>query len=145
MGSMFQAIAAVNKTVAGANAIAGILMLASLMYSSYMIQRPSMHPWFKWISYINPVLYAFEAIIASEFHGRRLSCTDQYLTPSGPGYENLAPMEQTCAFVGSVPGRSWVLGDDYLRLSYTYRFTHVWRNLGIVIGFLAFFQAINTL
>ncbi|KAI3403095.2 SNQ2 [Candida oxycetoniae] len=145
MGCMFQAVAAINKTVSGANALGGVLMLASLMYSSYMIQRPSMHPWFKWISYINPVLYAFEAIIASEFHGRHMECTGEYLTPSGPGYENLAPGEQVCTFIGSVPGQSWVLGDDYLRIAYTYKFDHVWRNLGIVIGFLAFFLAITSL
>ncbi|EDK47411.1 protein SNQ2 [Lodderomyces elongisporus NRRL YB-4239] len=145
MGSMFQAIAAINKSVAGANALGGVFMLASLMYSSYMIQRPSMHPWFKWISYINPVLYAFEAIIASEFHGRKMECTGSYLTPSGPGYENLSAGEQVCTFIGSVAGQNWVLGDDYLRIAYTYRFTHVWRNLGILIGFLAFFLAITSL
>ncbi|CAK9439978.1 uncharacterized protein LODBEIA_P40780 [Lodderomyces beijingensis] len=145
MGSMFQAVAAINKSVAGANALGGVLMLASLMYSSYMIQRPSMHPWFKWISYINPVLYAFEAIVTSEFHGRHMECVGQYLTPSGPGYENLASGEQVCTFFGSVPGRTWILGDDYMKVAYTYSFAHVWRNFGILIGFLAFFLAITSL
>ncbi|KAI5963215.1 SNQ2 [Candida pseudojiufengensis] len=145
MGCMFQAVASINKNIAGANAIGGVLMLASLTYSSYLIQRPSMHPWFKWISYINPVLYAFEAVIASEFHGRHMDCDGQYLTPSGPGYENLSSGEQVCAFVGAQPGQNWVLGDTYLYLSYTYKFDHVWRNLGILIGFLAFFLAITCL
>ncbi|KAI5963216.1 uncharacterized protein KGF55_003008 [Candida pseudojiufengensis] len=145
MGCMFQSIAAINKTIAGANAIGGVFMLASLTYSSYLIQRPSMHPWFKWISYINPVLYAFEAVIASEFHGRRMDCDGQYLTPSGTGYENLSSGEQVCAFTGSKPGQNWILGDDYLFLSYTYKFDHVWRNLGILIGFLAFFLTITCL
>ncbi|CAK9439979.1 uncharacterized protein LODBEIA_P40790 [Lodderomyces beijingensis] len=145
MGSMFQAVAAINKSVAGANALGGVLVLASLMYSSYMIQRPSMHPWFKWISYINPVLYAFEAIITSEFHGRHMTCTGRYLVPSGPSYEGLEPGNQVCFFPGSVPGRDWVLGDDYLRVAYTYSFAHVWRNFGILIGFLAFFLAITSL
>ncbi|RLV96492.1 Protein SNQ2 [Spathaspora sp. JA1] len=142
MGCLFQAIASLNKTIASANAFAGVLVLASLMYSSFMIQRPSMHPWFKWISYINPVLYAFEAIVSTEFHGRHMECVGQYLTPSGPGFENLGPGEQACAFVGSVPGQSWVLGDDYMRIAFTYKFTHVWRNLGILFGFLFFFLAI---
>ena len=145
MGSMFQAVAAIHKTIAGANAIGGILVLASLMYSSYMIQRPSMHGYSRWISYINPVLYAFEAIIASEFHGREMECTYPYLTPSGPGYENVGQGEQVCAFTGSVPGQDWVSGDRYLEVAYTYRFSHVWRNLGIIIGFLAFFLAVNCL
>ncbi|KAK6457757.1 ABC-2 type transporter-domain-containing protein [Scheffersomyces xylosifermentans] len=145
MSGMFQAIASLNKTVASANAFAGVLVLAALMYSSYIIQRPSMHPWFKWISYINPILYAFEAVIASEFHGRHMECDGTYLVPSGPGYENLSSGQQACAFKGSVLGRTWVLGDDYLRLSYTYRFTHVWRNFGIMIGFLVFFVSMTAL
>ena len=74
-----------------------------------------------------------------------MQCTSQYLTPSGPGYENLGAGEQVCTFIGSVPGQSWVLGDDYLRIAYTYRFSHVWRNLGILFGFLAFFLTIATL
>lgn len=145
MGALFKAVASINKTVAAANALGGVLMMASLMYSSYMIQRPSMHPWFKWISYINPVLYAFEAIVASEFHGRHMKCLGQYLTPSGPGYENLGNGEQACAFLGSKVGQDWVLGDDYLKTAYTYSFNHVWRNFGIMIGFMAFFLAINAL
>lgn len=145
MSGMFEAVASLNKTISGANAIAGVLILASLMYSSYMIQRPSMHPWFKWISYINPVLYAFEAIIATEFHGRKMECDGIYLTPSGPGYENLSQGNQVCAFKGSVAGQSWVSGDSYLEVAYTYRFSHVWRNLGILIGFLVFFTCVKAL
>lgn len=122
MSGLFEAVASLNKTISGANAIAGVLVLASLMYSSYMIQRPSMHPWFKWISYINPVLYAFEAIIATEFHGRKMECDGMYLTPSGPGYENLSQGSQVCAFKGSVPGQSWVSGDNYLKVAFTYSF-----------------------
>lgn len=145
MSGLFEAVASLNKTISGANAIAGVLVLASLMYSSYMIQRPSMHPWFKWISYINPVLYAFEAIIATEFHGRKMECDGMYLTPSGPGYENLSQGSQVCAFKGSVPGQSWVSGDNYLKVAFTYSFSHVWRNFGIMIGFLVFFTCVKAL
>lgn len=145
MSNLFQAVASINKTISAANAFAGVLVLASLMYSSYMIQRPSMHPWFEWISYINPVLYAFEAIIASEFHGRRMECVVPYLTPSGPGYEDLGPGEQVCAFIGSRPGQSWVSGDDYLSIAFGYEFSHVWRNFGVLIAFLVLFLTINCL
>ncbi|CAK7892680.1 protein Snq2p [[Candida] anglica] len=145
ISSLFKAIAALNKTIAAANAIAGVFMLALLSYSSFMIQRPSMRPWFKWISYINPLVYGFEAMIASEFHGRKMECDGQYLTPNGPGYQNLSPGEQVCSFAGSVPGQSWVSGDAYLEASFTYKFSHVWRNLGILIGFYVFFVIINAI
>ncbi|ODV65879.1 hypothetical protein HYPBUDRAFT_112819 [Hyphopichia burtonii NRRL Y-1933] len=143
MSAMFNAISSINKTISAANGMAGILVLATLMYSSYMIQRPSMHPWFKWISYIDPLLYAFEAIIATEFHGRKMACDGSYLIPSGPDYANAPNSARSCAFVGSEPGQTWVDGDRYLKVAYTYSFTHVWRNFGILIGFLAFFLFIN--
>lgn len=143
MNYLFKATAAWNKSIAGANAIGGVFILAALMYSSYMIQRPSMHPWFKWISYINPVLYAFEAMLATEFHGRKMQCDPARLTPSGPGYSSTN--NTVCAFVGSVKDQTWVDGDRYIKLSYEYSFTHVWRNFGILIGFILFFVGIGAL
>lgn len=145
MSSLFQAVASLNKTVANANTFAGILLLATLMYSSYMIQRPSMHPWFKWISYINPLLYAFEAIIVNEFHGRRMECDGQYIAPSGPSYANVGAENQACAFTGSVASQTWVSGDEYLKVAYTYSYSHVWRNFGILIAFFIFFVTVNAL
>lgn len=142
MSNLFKAVASWNKTIAGANAFAGVFVLASLMYLSYMIQRPSMHPWFKWISYINPVLYGFEAMLTTEFHGREMPCTAQNLTPNGPGYlgEN-----QVCSFTGSVKGQSWVSGDLYVELAYLYSFSHVWRNFGILIAFIIFFMFVSAM
>ncbi|KAK7677292.1 hypothetical protein QCA50_019718 [Cerrena zonata] len=66
-----------------------------------------------------------------------------YLIPSGPDYANAPNSARSCAFVGSEPGQTWVDGDRYLKVAYTYSFTHVWRNFGILIGFLAFFLFIN--
>ena len=115
---LFQMIAAGCDTLAQANGINGILMLSISMYSTYMIQLPSMHPWFKWISYILPIRYAFEAMLNAEFHGRRMDCGGT-LVPTGPGYENVSSENRVCAFVGSEPGQSWVLGDDYLKKQFT--------------------------
>lgn len=54
-----------------------------------------------------------------------MACDGIYLAPHGPGYTNLAPGEQVCSFAGSVPGQNFVLGDDYLKLAFTYSFSHV--------------------
>ncbi|GEQ67986.1 hypothetical protein JCM33374_g1652 [Metschnikowia sp. JCM 33374] len=143
MNYLFKATAAWNKSIAGANAIGGVFILSALTYSSYLIQRPSMHPWFKWISYINPVLYAFEAMVSTEFHGRKMSCDPSRLTPRGPGYSSTN--NTVCAFVGSVKGQTWVDGDRYIALSYEYSFSHVWRNFGILIGFILFFMGVSAL
>lgn len=137
MGSLFKAVAAWNKTISAANAFAGVLILASLMYSSFMIQTPSMHPWFRWIGYINPILYSFESMLTTEFHGRKMPCTPQYLVPHGPGYD--PSKNNVCGFKGSMPNQITVDGDRYMKVAFEYSFTHVWRNFGIVIGFFLFF------
>ncbi len=142
--AMFQMVAALSQNVAGANAVAGILMLAISLYSCYMIQLKSMHPWFKWISYINPIRYGFENMLADEFHGRKMDCGGS-LVPSGPGYENVDSANQVCAFVGSVPGQSWVSGDSYLKVQFNFKYTHIWRNFGILIGFFIFFLGVNAI
>ena len=132
---LFQMISSLCVSLAQANSIAGILMLSIAMYSTYMIQLPSMHPWFKWISYVLPIRYAFESMLNAEFHGRRMDCGGT-LIPSGPGFENVSPNNQVCAFVGSRPGQTWVLGDDYLKAQYQYEYKHTWRNFGIMWCFL---------
>lgn len=144
MNYLFKAIAAWNKTISAANAVAGLFIMASLMYSSFMIQRPSMHPWFKWISYINPVYYGFEAMLSTEFHGREMPCDSSRLTPSGPGYSSNTA-NTVCAFTGSVKDQSWVSGDRYVELAFEYSFSHVWRNFGILLAFIAFFLFLGAL
>ncbi|KAG0669884.1 ATP-binding cassette transporter snq2 [Maudiozyma exigua] len=135
INGLFEMISAGCDNISQANSISGILMLSISMYSTYMIQLPSMHPWFKWISYILPIRYAFESMLNAEFHGRHMSCGGT-LVPSGPGYTDISSANQVCAFVGSKPGQSWVLGDDYLNETFTYKYKNTWRNFGIMWCFL---------
>lgn len=71
-----------------------------------------MHPWFKWISWINPVAYAFEAIFVNELHGQRFACST--LVPSGGAYAHTGD-NFVCAVAGAVVGQTTVSGDDYLQ------------------------------
>ena len=72
--AMFRTVAALTKTISQALAMAAVLVLAIVIYTGYIIPRPYMHPWFKWITYVNPLAYAFEALMANEFHGREFPC-----------------------------------------------------------------------
>jgi ATP-binding cassette subfamily G (WHITE) protein 2 (PDR) len=74
MSAMFRTVAAATRTISQALAMAGVLILAIVIYTGYTIPRPYMHPWFKWLSYINPLAYAFEALMVNEFHGRGFPC-----------------------------------------------------------------------
>jgi len=84
-----------------------------------------MHPWFRWINYIDPVSYAFEALMINEFRGRRVECS-QFI-PMGPSYANVTPEQQICATTGAAAGANFVDGDTYLSVNYNYEVSHLWR------------------
>lgn len=89
-----------------------------------------------WIRWINPVYYAFEILMANEFHGQEFACS-QFI----PSYPDLTGNEFVCSAKGSVTGRLTVNGDEYLAVSYGYYYSHVWRNFGILLAFLFGFMA----
>lgn len=150
INALFTLLASFMPTLALANAINGIAMLACVMYSSYMIQKPSMHWWFKWYAYVNPVLYAFGSMISTEFHATSMPCTPSMLIPNGPSYANITEVNQVCAFVGAaqtrkITGQNDVSGDVYVNLAFQFSFSQCWRNLGIMFGFIVGYIVINCL
>lgn len=89
-----------------------------------------------WIRWINPVYYAFEILMANEFHGREFACS-QFI----PAYPDLTGDQFVCSSKGSVQGRTTVSGDTFLAAGYGYYYSHVWRNFGILLAFLFAFMA----
>jgi ABC-type multidrug transport system permease subunit len=45
---------------------AAIFILALIIYTGFAIPIIDMHPWFRWINYLDPVAYAFEALMINE-------------------------------------------------------------------------------
>jgi ATP-binding cassette subfamily G (WHITE) protein 2 (PDR) len=117
-------------------AIAGVTTLAIVIYTGFVIPRPLMHPWFKWISWINPVAYAFEGLFVNELHGRTFECSN--IVPTGPGYQHVG-FQFVCAVAGAFPGNLTVSGDAYLQSQFQYSYSHIWRNLGFMFAFMIFF------
>jgi len=142
MSQIYRSLAACTRTVSQAMAIAGVVTLAIVIYTGYVIPRQLMHHWFKWLSWINPVAYAFEALFVNELHGRRFNCSN--IVPSGPGYPEIGDLF-TCATAGAVAGETAVSGDDYLDSVYQYSYAHIWRNLGLMFAFLIFFLSLYLL
>ncbi|KAF5330227.1 hypothetical protein D9611_010600 [Ephemerocybe angulata] len=133
MKSWFRAIAAAFKSEATAQAFAGVSTLALSIYTGYTIPKPSMIGALRWITYINPLRYGFEAVLTNEFRTLRGACSS--LVPQGPGYENVSLENQVCAVVGAQPGQDFVDGAEFARLSYGFSYSKTWMNLGIVIAF----------
>lgn len=137
MSAVFRTLAAITKTISQAMGLAGVMILALVVYTGFVLPVPSMHPWFEWIHYLNPIYYAFEILIANEFHGREFACSSFV-----PSYADLSGSAFSCSQAGSVAGSRTVSGDRYIALNFDYSYSHVWRNFGILIGFLIGFMAI---
>ncbi|CAG8910041.1 unnamed protein product [Penicillium egyptiacum] len=137
MSAIFRTLAAVTKTISQAMGLAGVMILVLVVYTGFVLPVPSMHPWFEWIHYLNPIYYAFEILIANEFHGREFPCSSYV-----PSYADLSGNAFSCTAAGSVAGSRTVNGDRYIQLNYSYSYSHVWRNFGILIAFLIGFMII---
>ncbi|KAJ5104205.1 hypothetical protein N7532_004734 [Penicillium argentinense] len=133
MSGLFRSLGALTKSVGQAMALAGILVLCIVVYTGFTLPEPYMHPWLSWIRWINPIYYTFEALIANEFHGRNYDCGS--IIPSyGTGTNFI------CSSVGAVAGQRYVSGDAFIEQNYYYHYSHLWRNFGILIAFMVFFN-----
>jgi ATP-binding cassette, subfamily G (WHITE), member 2, PDR len=74
MVALFRTVAASTRSVSQALVGAAVLVLAMVIYTGYTIPREYMHPWFEWISWINPLAYAFEALMVNQMHGVDYPC-----------------------------------------------------------------------
>ncbi|KAG6010295.1 hypothetical protein E4U21_007344 [Claviceps maximensis] len=137
MSAVFRTMAAATKTVSQAMTLSGVLVLALVIYTGFAIPVPEMHPWFSWIRWINPVFYAFEILVANEFHNRDFTCSD-IVPPYSPNIGD----SWICSVAGAVPGQYTVSGDAFIWANFEYTYSHVWRNFGILVGFLFFFLAV---
>lgn len=134
MSMFFRSIASCSRSLVQALAPAAILILGLVMYTGFAIPPSYMLGWSEWIRYLNPVSYAFEALMVNEFHNRNFPCVNY--VPSGQGYETVSGNNQVCSTVGSKPGVPFVNGDDYIGSAYRYYNSHKWRNFGILWVFL---------
>lgn len=137
MSAIFRTLAAITKTVSQAMMLAGVMVLALVIYTGFVITVPKMHPWFSWIRWINPVYYAFEILIANEFHGRSFTCSSIV-----PSYTPLVGDSWICSIASAVAGQHTVSGDGFIGIHYKYYWSHAWRNFGILIAFLVAFMLI---
>ncbi|KAL4942605.1 hypothetical protein BDV06DRAFT_235334 [Aspergillus oleicola] len=137
MSSIFRTIAQSTRTIAQALTPVALFVIALVVYTGFVLPIRNMQGWLRWINYINPLAYSYEALVTNELHGRQFPCTS--FIPSGPGYEDVSLNERTCSVAGAVAGSSEVSGDMYAAASYEYDYAHVWRNFGILIAYIIFF------
>lgn len=134
--ALFTMFGAITTNFYTAARLAAIVMSGLVLWAGYVIPQAAMARWLYWVSYINPVFYAFEALMVNEFKRTTFTCAGSNIVPSGPSYNVGLGPNQVCNVAGASPGSDLIPGMNYLRASFDYRESHLWRNVGILLGFL---------
>ncbi|KAI5955256.1 CDR3 [Candida jiufengensis] len=135
MSHLFRTIGAYTRTLAEAMTPSSILLFAMSTFTGFAIPITYMLGWCKWIHWINPLAYAYEALISNEFHGRTFECSS--FVPSGFGYPT-SGNSVVCASIAAIPGSYFVDGDLYIQTAFSYYWRHAWRDFGILLAFVVF-------
>lgn len=125
MSMIFRTIGQTSKTIHQALTPAAIFIIALVIYTGFVLPTRNMQGWLRWINYLDPIAYAYEAFVANEFSGRDFACSS--FIPMGPGYLNATSIERACSTSGALPGQAFVNGDIYINNSYGYYKSHIWR------------------
>ncbi len=143
--ALFSFFGAITTNFYSAARLAAIVMSMLVLWAGYVIPQAAMRRWLFWISYVNPVFYAFEALMINEFKRVTFTCEGAQILPSGPGYPTSLTDNQICTLQGATPGSNQIPGIDYLTASFGYQANHLWRNVGILIAFLVGFIAMTAI
>ncbi|KAJ9156438.1 Multidrug resistance protein cdr1 [Pleurostoma richardsiae] len=134
MSMILRTIGQASRTVHQALTPAAIFIIALVIYTGFVLPTRYMQGWLRWINYLNPIAYAYESLIVNELSGREFPCV-QFV----PAYPTASGAEHTCSTPGGAAGADFVSGDVVMNATYKYYHAHLWRNLGILFGFMIFF------
>ncbi|KAK3349493.1 ABC-2 type transporter-domain-containing protein [Lasiosphaeria hispida] len=144
MSMIFRTIASTSRTLSQAMVPAALIILCLVIFTGFAIPIDYMLPWCRWLNYLDPLAYAFEALMVNEFHGREFTCTAYVPSTQIPVYSDVGRFNRVCSAIGSVAGSSVVSGDDYIMSGFSYSNGNKWRDFGIIIvfmvGFLIFYM-----
>ncbi|CDR37662.1 CYFA0S01e14422g1_1 [Cyberlindnera fabianii] len=137
MSHFFRVIGSLAKSLQGAVVPAHVIMLCLMMFVGFTTPVTYMLGWCRWINYLDPLAYTFEALMVNEFSGREFPCS-QFVPDNPDNHPSWPSSAWICSVKGSVAGERTVSGDDYLEVAYSYRNSHKWRNWGISVAFMMF-------
>ncbi|KAJ2686623.1 ATP-binding cassette transporter snq2, partial [Coemansia spiralis] len=135
--AFFRLVGNVSPNVDVAHTVSGISLLLMILNTGYLQPPNSMHGWFVWIYWINPLAYGFKALMSNEFRNLEFRCAGPNLVPSGPGFDSID--NQVCTLQGAVPGQLYVRGRDYLAAGYQFYIQDQWKDFAAVLAFWILF------
>ncbi|KOS19997.1 ABC transporter G family member 11 [Escovopsis weberi] len=141
MTLFFRIVGCISPDFDYASKFAVIVIMLFIQTSGYLIQYADEHRWLRWVYWINVLGLTFSGMMQNEFERIDMTCADDSLIPSGPGYTDIN--HQICTLPGSTFGTTFVKGSDYISKAYSYFPGDLWRNWGIVVALIVFFLGLN--
>ncbi|KAL1878531.1 hypothetical protein VTK73DRAFT_7872 [Phialemonium thermophilum] len=141
MSMLFRACAVFASSMERAVLPVGVGFNCLVMYTGLYVTPKSMRAWLGWLRWLNPMYYAFESVIASEFGNLDYSCSDADVAPGG---RNASSFDHfVCAVPGADAGRFTVSGSSFIADNFSFHTSHIWRNVGINAAIFAFFAVVS--
>ncbi|KAJ2743730.1 ATP-binding cassette transporter snq2 [Coemansia sp. BCRC 34301] len=134
--AFFRLIGNASPNVDVGHTLSGISLLFMILYVGYLIPPPTMHHYFKWIYWANPLAYGFKALLSNEYRDILYPCAAGSLVPRGPG---IGIANQVCAVAGSTPGVLMVSGREYLEQGFSIHTKDQWKDFVAVASFWILF------
>ncbi|GAA5952195.1 hypothetical protein JCM10213_004061 [Rhodosporidiobolus nylandii] len=148
LAGFFRLLGTLCQNYDQASRLASFVVTVMILYSGYLIPIFAQHRWLFWLSYLNPLNFAFSAAMENEFKRIDLDCVGTYITPNSlggvlPQYPDALGPNQVCTLAGASAGNPVVPGRDYISAGYDYQVSEQWRNWGITIVFWFGFSVIQ--
>jgi len=141
---LFRLLATPSPSIYISQQVLTVLLILLLTYTGYSLPVRTMHPWLKWVYYINPFAYAFKGLFSNEMRDLVFDCSESGYVPAGNAIYS-DPLYRVCALPGSVPGATTVLGDTYLLQQYSFNTADMTIDFIIVFAFFIAFTLLNCL
>lgn len=141
MTVFFRTIGVLSPDFDYAIKFASVMITLFVITSGYLIQWSAQQVWLRWIYFINPFGLGFASLMVNEFSRLTMTCTQDSLVPTGPGYNDIA--HQACTLAGGQPGSAIIPGSSYLAATFSYYHSDLWRNFGIMIALIVGFLGTN--
>ncbi|KAG0174917.1 hypothetical protein DFQ28_003658 [Apophysomyces sp. BC1034] len=145
MNGFFRFFGAITTSFFAATQLSGVVVNILLPYAGFAIHVSSMHPWLKWLYWINPLAYVYKTLLTNEMHGQKYSCEGEgNSVPFGPGYNDWR--YKVCTMIGGRSGENFVDGDEYLLQELSYKPWELWKvDFVVTIAFFLFFAVLTAL
>ncbi|KAI0016576.1 ABC drug exporter AtrF [Xylariomycetidae sp. FL0641] len=144
-----QMIAAVAPNELLASLLVPVFFLFVVSFCGVSVPPANLpHFWHAWMYWLTPFHYLLEAFLATAVHGQPVRCTaDEFARfPAPPGQ---SCQDYVAAYIDQVGGYVQTAADgvceycqykngDEFGASFSVYYSHIWRNFGIVCGFIAF-------